>query len=384
VFVYQNGQIVLRFGGTGNDDLTYPNLSHRYLWGPTVDFLLADEQIDWTDKYADGEILWMLTDHLGTVRDVVDNDGDLRHHNGFDSFGRLEFSAYYDAEGEPIEGMEPWTHGDAVHQHFFFTGRYLDPLTGLQYNDARWYNSEIGRWMSEDPIGFAARDANLSRYVGNEATMFVDPDGLAKKTIGTGVRGYTLFLEWFPDRYTGELKVLRGKEEMAIIKYMLNPKTGEGVCETVVRHGGKTLPGIASSKLKKLAPQIRDAMDRIVVRRTGGEWVISRIGRRIGLGTAGKGMGTGVGAGLAAFLTVLTDANTCDAAEVHPPIILTQIDPRELGLSDSDIDLIIEYSKEPWRLEPPPTLEDIIRELPPFVGTPGRQAPGQQWRSHFN
>ncbi|MFM7738667.1 MAG: hypothetical protein ACKO9H_04625, partial [Planctomycetota bacterium] len=32
--------------------------------------------------------------------------------------------------------------------------------------------------MSEDPLGFAAGDTNLSRYVGNSATNAVDPSGL--------------------------------------------------------------------------------------------------------------------------------------------------------------------------------------------------------------
>jgi len=159
VFVYQNGQIVLQFDGTGNDDLTYQNLGHRYLWGPTVDFLLADEQIDWTDTYADGPVYWALGDHLGTPRDWVDNAGEVVDH------------AVYDYYGTRLNGA-------GIGAAFDWTARWRDPLTGLQYNDARWYNPGIGRWMSEDPIGFAARDANLSRYVGNEATKFVDPSGL--------------------------------------------------------------------------------------------------------------------------------------------------------------------------------------------------------------
>ena len=32
--------------------------------------------------------------------------------------------------------------------------------------------------MSQDPIGFAAGDTNLSRYVGNTPTKYVDPSGL--------------------------------------------------------------------------------------------------------------------------------------------------------------------------------------------------------------
>lgn len=53
--------------GTGTLDAD--DLSNRYLWGPVVDQLLADEQIDWTNNEANGEVLWALTDHLGTVRD---------------------------------------------------------------------------------------------------------------------------------------------------------------------------------------------------------------------------------------------------------------------------------------------------------------------------
>jgi RHS repeat-associated protein len=40
------------------------------------------------------------------------------------------------------------------------------------------YNPNIGRWISEDPIGFQAADPNLFRYVGNSPTNAVDPDGL--------------------------------------------------------------------------------------------------------------------------------------------------------------------------------------------------------------
>ncbi|MEZ6102327.1 MAG: RHS repeat-associated core domain-containing protein [Pirellulaceae bacterium] len=42
----------------------------------------------------------------------------------------------------------------------------------------RWYDSKTGRWISEDPIGFAAGDANLSGYVGNSPLGATDPLGL--------------------------------------------------------------------------------------------------------------------------------------------------------------------------------------------------------------
>jgi RHS repeat-associated protein len=49
--------------------------------------------------------------------------------------------------------------GEAITSHQF-TGRDSDG-TGLQYNRARYYNPERSRFLSEDPIGFAAGDPNL-------------------------------------------------------------------------------------------------------------------------------------------------------------------------------------------------------------------------------
>jgi type VI secretion system secreted protein VgrG len=48
----------------------------------------------------------------------------------------------------------------------------------LQNNLNRWYDAKSGRWVSEDPIGFAAGLTNLSGYVGNAPTAFTDPSGL--------------------------------------------------------------------------------------------------------------------------------------------------------------------------------------------------------------
>ncbi len=39
------------------------------------------------------------------------------------------------------------------------------------------YNPNSGRFLSEDPIGFAGRDFNLYRYVGNNPNFKIDPTG---------------------------------------------------------------------------------------------------------------------------------------------------------------------------------------------------------------
>ncbi|MEZ6098507.1 MAG: RHS repeat-associated core domain-containing protein [Pirellulaceae bacterium] len=82
----------------------------------------------------------------------------------------------------------------------------------------RWYDSKTGRWISEDPIGFAGGDANLTTYVGNATIDFVDPSGLA---VGHHWIPREVFLAlrnlldedalFFFDRfYTGELPYYHG------------------------------------------------------------------------------------------------------------------------------------------------------------------------------
>jgi RHS repeat-associated protein len=61
---------------------------------------------------------------------------------------------------------------------FAYTGRERDEETGLYYYRARYYDPAVGRFVSEDPMGFAAGDTNLVKYVGNRPTTSVDPTGL--------------------------------------------------------------------------------------------------------------------------------------------------------------------------------------------------------------
>ena len=107
---------------------------------------------------AKGQVLWGLGDNLGTIRLVVNSAGEVQNRIVYDSFGEVV------SESNP-----------EVDFRYGFTGRELDPETGLVYYRARYYDGE--RFISEDPIGFGAGDGNLYRYVGNSPTIFVDPSG---------------------------------------------------------------------------------------------------------------------------------------------------------------------------------------------------------------
>ena len=175
-FVYDGNQIVLQFDKTGTGDLAASDLSHRYLWGPAVDQLLADEALsplppgegqgEGFDLSTAGSVVWPLADHEGTIRDLaVYNSGTdvttIANHRVYDGFGVLKSQT-----------------NAAVDCLFGYTGRAFDKAAGEQYNGERWYEAVTGRWLSEDPAGFAAGDANLNRYVGNSPLNFRDPWGL--------------------------------------------------------------------------------------------------------------------------------------------------------------------------------------------------------------
>ena len=74
------------------DTLTAANLSHRYLSGQAVDQVFADEQV--TSPQTPGNVVWTLTDNLGTVRDLAVYNAQtgvttVANHRVYDSFGNL-------------------------------------------------------------------------------------------------------------------------------------------------------------------------------------------------------------------------------------------------------------------------------------------------------
>jgi RHS repeat-associated protein len=144
--VYDKDNIALTFDGQGTQ-------THRYLFGPGVDQVLADE--------TQTSVNWALVDNQGTVRDVIDSNGVVLNHLTYDSFGNVT------SETNPN-----------VDFRYAYTGRERDEETGLNYYRARYYDPTNGRFMSEDPISFGAGDGNLYRYVSNSPINFTDPSGL--------------------------------------------------------------------------------------------------------------------------------------------------------------------------------------------------------------
>jgi RHS repeat-associated protein len=76
--------------------------------------------------------------------------------------------------GRAAAGLRCVRAGDARQQ----SGVLYDRDTGLTRFGARDYDARAGVWTAKDPIGFAGRDVNLSRFVASDPVNQVDPSGL--------------------------------------------------------------------------------------------------------------------------------------------------------------------------------------------------------------
>jgi RHS repeat-associated protein len=104
-----------------------------------------------------GAPLYFASGHLGSTVALTNASGDVVEYMNYEAFGESTGSSL---------------------TRYGFTGRERDNATGLIYYRARWYDPQIGRFISEDPIGFGGGDLNLYAYAWQNPLNFRDPFGL--------------------------------------------------------------------------------------------------------------------------------------------------------------------------------------------------------------
>ncbi|MBK5479556.1 RHS domain-containing protein [Pseudomonas sp. TH21] len=108
-------------------------------------------------------------DHLGTPQELTDPDG------------AIVWSAHYRAYGQ-ISRLDKGTIDNPLR----FQGQYFDQESGLHYNRHRYYNPDVGRYLTPDPVKLGG-GINAYLYAPNP-TGWVDPLGLSVCPGGDGCK----------------------------------------------------------------------------------------------------------------------------------------------------------------------------------------------------
>jgi RHS repeat-associated protein len=140
------------YGGGGT-------LSEKYLRGSTTDELVAGFILEGTNKPIPK---LYHQDHIGSISAITDRKGGVMQSFTYSAFGQVQRAA-----GGGIARLK-------------YTGRD-DDETGLYYYRARYYDPRIGRFISEDPMGYAA-GINFYAYANNNPVNANDPSGLEPYT----------------------------------------------------------------------------------------------------------------------------------------------------------------------------------------------------------
>ncbi len=112
-----------------------------------------------------------------------------------DADGQIVWETTYQLWGNAVREVQ--TEIRIAPQNLRYQGQYLDRETGLHYNFFRFYDPDIGRFITPDPIGLLG-GLNLYQY-GPDPLNWIDPWGLTncqmsakdKKAMGPAPKGMT-------------------------------------------------------------------------------------------------------------------------------------------------------------------------------------------------
>ena len=106
---------------------------------------------------------YYLKDHLGSIRVVVNETGEIVSSDDYYPFGMI------------LNGRS--TNTAYTNAKYKFTSKERDVETGYDYFGARYYDSRIGRWLQVDQLFEKHPDFSPYNYVLNNPLKLIDPDG---------------------------------------------------------------------------------------------------------------------------------------------------------------------------------------------------------------
>jgi RHS repeat-associated protein len=180
-FVYDGQQVIADVNSTGG-------LVRSYVWGPGIDNLLAMTIHTGTTAVT----YYAIKDYLGSVQALADTNGVIAESYKFDAWGKL--LGVFNGNGLPLAQS-------AVGNRYLWQGREYTFNTGLYFLGARWYDPNVGIWLSNDPIGISG-GLNQYEFCGSNPINFADPFGLCSEMSQTD------WQPWMPDCIPDWLKGL--------------------------------------------------------------------------------------------------------------------------------------------------------------------------------
>lgn len=155
-----------------------PVLTTQY--GPRPDGLFGTGVLFVKTKNTNGDdsFAYYHHDQLGTPIQATDKTGNVVWSADYNVFGRATVTT-------PAASFDKPT----ITSRLRLPGQIVDEETGLHYNWHRYYEPEVGRYVTGDPIGLAGGDENLYGYVMNDPMNGVDPSGLDSYRTNAG-HGY--------------------------------------------------------------------------------------------------------------------------------------------------------------------------------------------------
>jgi RHS repeat-associated protein len=157
-YLYDGFNVLVERNGTG---ITTKSYTRGLDFGGGIGSLIAQNTTGTT-----ATVRYYYYNDLGSPANLTTSTGTIASSYSYDAFGNLLT-----------------TPAASDTNRYLFSTKELDSRSGLYYFGERYYDPEVGRWLTPDPLGFVD-GLNLYTYVNNNPVNMVDPYGLDEVSLG--------------------------------------------------------------------------------------------------------------------------------------------------------------------------------------------------------